>query len=110
MLISCLLAPLVHLQNITAWLVAGGVAYYLYVVPDKRRAEEQQVGAHPPAQRSRCPAMTATMAPGLLRLLLCPCCALLSSHSVAWCVLQLVREQAKRWAEEAAAAEAAKRQ
>ncbi|EFN52582.1 hypothetical protein CHLNCDRAFT_138591 [Chlorella variabilis] len=51
-------------RSFVAWMVAGGLAYYLYVVPDKQRAEEQQ----------------------------------------------RVREQAKRWAEEAAAAAAADKQ
>lgn len=31
------------MQSFVAWMVAGGLAYYLYVVPDKQRAEEQQV-------------------------------------------------------------------
>ena len=44
-------------QNVMAWLVAGGLAYYLWVVPERQRNEEQQ----------------------------------------------RVREQARRWAEEAAA-------
>ena len=26
-----------------AWVVAGSLAYYLYVVPERRRAEEQQL-------------------------------------------------------------------
>lgn len=49
-------------QNLMAWLVAGGLAYYLWVVPERQRNDEQE----------------------------------------------RVREQAKRWAEDAAAAEAAK--
>ena len=31
------------LQNVAAWLVAGGLAYVLYVVPERKRVDEQQV-------------------------------------------------------------------
>lgn len=30
-------------QNVMAWLVAGGLAYYLYVVPAKAKNDEQEV-------------------------------------------------------------------
>ena len=41
----------VPLQNILAWVAAGGIAYALYVVPEKQRNEEQQVGL--PTQAGR---------------------------------------------------------
>jgi hypothetical protein len=31
------------LQNLMAWLVAGGLAYYLYVVPARKNTDEQEV-------------------------------------------------------------------
>ena len=34
-------------QNVAAWLVAGGAAYWLFVVPERKRAQEEQVGALP---------------------------------------------------------------
>jgi len=37
--------PVVCTQNIFAWIVAGSLAYYFYVVPERKRAEEQQVGS-----------------------------------------------------------------
>ena len=33
-------------QNALAWIVAGSLAYYFYVVPEQTRAKEQQVCAH----------------------------------------------------------------
>ena len=35
------------LQNFLAWVVAGGFAYYWYVVPEKQRAQEQKVSSVP---------------------------------------------------------------
>ena len=35
-----------HLQNLLAWAVAGGAAYYLYVRPERQRAQEQAVSVH----------------------------------------------------------------
>ncbi|KAI3430793.1 hypothetical protein D9Q98_009205 [Chlorella vulgaris] len=29
-------------RNLMAWAVAGGIAYYLYIVPERKRDEEQQ--------------------------------------------------------------------
>jgi len=31
------------LQNLMAWMVAGGIAYYLWVVPERQRDDEQRV-------------------------------------------------------------------
>lgn len=41
--VSCFNLRPAGAQNIAAWLVAGGVAYYLYVVPERQRNDEQQV-------------------------------------------------------------------
>ena len=30
-----------HTQNLTAWVVAGSLAYFFYVVPEQKRAKEQ---------------------------------------------------------------------
>ena len=94
------------LQNILAWVAAGGIAYALYVVPEKQRNEEQQVGLARQAGSALLPRVSAAPCPSPSlppQQPLNHCCYFLLRQMM----VQRVREQAKQWAVDAAAAAAA---
>ena len=93
-----------------AWVVAGGLAYYLWVVPAKQRDDEQQrVREQVRATHGR-PVFSASVREACAVSVLCLCPYQVQYWSTTPGGNSFGPLQAKKWAEEAAAAAASKQE